>query len=497
MNEEITISIKDLIYRMLCGWRKIIVFCIVFAVLGNCAGIYKDYKAVKYKEKMKNPDEKLEQMEENLATFEEGLTEVEISEAEYAVNTNVQLHERYQKWEDYRNDSILMQLECESVPTVILQYRVDTHYEIEYPVINKKDYTSDIMQEYITSTGMDDFVVKVAGVIGKDIKTSYVRELIDAYTVTGTTFSVRIISNDFSINEDIAQLIKAEMDNEKGRISNKYGEYDIELISEQKCLQVRSDIRGTQQSIDTNMASLRSSWMSLTSNMTEPQKKYYAALLDYEMAKQTAQSEITEVAEEIEEDEAVDEGPSYIKLKFIVLGFVLGGILYCGFIFAIYLIMPVLRVKENLTDSYNLFVYGSVWQNEEKKKGFGCIDIFLKKIFYGKEAFIAYGDRIKQLAAGIIIEAEKEGYKSIFIASASDKTESVKKDIIKALEKKLSVISGDSVVYDPAALEQLSKQDAVILLEMVGDSTYEDITKEVELSGKAKVPVIGAILVNR
>lgn len=491
MSEEITVDLKDLLYRLLLNWRKIIVFCVIFAVLGNFAGVFKNYRKIKSIEESKDNELKLEKMEEEIEALEAGLNSVEIKEAKMAATTYQDLHAQYDVLRTYNDNSILMNINSESVPTVIVNYRIDNHYTVEYPQINKKDYTGDIMQEYITSVSEEAFIGLLAEKMGGDIDYAYVRELVEAYGVNGSIFAIRVVTDDPELRDAIAEVIKNYVADETPEIKKVFGDFDIVQVSEAKCNQVRADIRNNQQSLGNSMNTLRVNWMALVNNMTESQKKYYFALV----GRDNTEIELT-MPLEVEEIENEDETEmSYLSLKFLVLGFVLGGILYCGIIFVLYLIVPVLRVKENLSDGYGISVFGSVWL--ENSKASSAIDAFLKKIFCGREAFISYDERIKQLATGIIIQAKKEGYNNIYFTGASDKNEDVKKDIIKALGKDITAVAGVCPVYDPASLVSMSNQDAVVLVEMVGDSAYDEISKEVELANKAKVPVLGAVVVNK
>lgn len=58
MNEDITIDLKDLLYRVLLRWRIILIFCILGTLLANGYGIYKDIKAKKAAESVNTQEER-------------------------------------------------------------------------------------------------------------------------------------------------------------------------------------------------------------------------------------------------------------------------------------------------------------------------------------------------------------------------------------------------------------------------------------------------------
>jgi len=56
------------------------------------------------------------------------------------------------------------------------------------------------------------------------------------------------------------------------------------------------------------------------------------------------------------------------------------------------------------------------------------------------------------------------------------------------------VNTGDCIIYSPASLENFATNDAVVFIEIVGDSGTGEIAKELELASQSKVKVLGFIL---
>jgi len=72
----------------------------------------------------------------------------------------------------------------------------------------------------------------------------------------------------------------------------------------------------------------------------------------------------------------------------------------------------------------------------------------------------------------------------------------VKKHLYEGLKKKgLEVKNGNSIIYDASALEEMSNNDAVVLVERVDCSLHEDMKKEIELCCKLEKNIIGTVCV--
>ena len=143
--EEMTISVKDLLLRILLKWRMILVWMLIGAVVLDGVGYVRSARAVKLaQEAIKTPEDDEEQMLLAVSQAEEKLSTREVSEVQTAVGTYLSYQKEYQDTLAYNTNSIKMQLDPNKVPTMMLQYYIDNHYQAVYPVIEARDTTSDI-----------------------------------------------------------------------------------------------------------------------------------------------------------------------------------------------------------------------------------------------------------------------------------------------------------------------------------------------------------------
>ena len=77
--------------------------------------------------------------------------------------------------------------------------------------------------------------------------------------------------------------------------------------------------------------------------------------------------------------------------------------------------------------------------------------------------------------------------------SASDNmgvTDKLEADLKNGFE----VEKGECIVYNPLSLKNLSDSEAVVFIEKAGDSTFDNILKEMDLAKQSKVKNLGFVL---
>lgn len=493
MNEDITIDLKDLCYRILLRWRIILVFCIAGALLGNCVGIFKDYRALNAARSVDSAA-KTEAEKQNLESLRAAISAREAGEVDAAVATYRTLRTRFDDLSSYVENSILYNLDSGKVPTYSIHYQVKSGYEAVYPTIASRDYAPDLAHIVAASLGDPGLVSAVGAKAGVD--PAYAGELVRAAhdEEESAAFDVMVMGSDREMCEALAPIVKEYITNLMSNLSSEYQGYSLVAVSEGFSFAANDDLRVLDQQVTNDLANTRYSWVNLTTSMTDGQKKYYTAAID--------------MADEVSSEEAADGNPavqtqqslptiSYLHKKLTLIGFVGGGFIICLFIVMLYILIPVVRVKENITEGFSQPVLGTVWALESSKAFLGGIDKWLTRIFYGRESSFEVEKRVEMLCASLRIRLQKEEIGDLYITGASDKNKDLVKAICKGMGKDIKVSSGGSVVYDEKSLQQLSASKAVLFVETAGDSRFDEIQKELELAKQSKVNVMGYVLVIR
>lgn len=520
--KEITVNLKNLVYRILLGWRMILILGLVCALIGNCYGAYSSYKAKVKKAKQQEETVTVETGTKTLEAAGEDaddkkaeLTIREIKDVDAAIKIYSLYEERFKELQNYLETSVLMQLDYKNVSTGVVTYYIDEPYVVEYPVIEVKSYANDIAEFYslnLLDEKTLERITEESGISAEDI-----RDLVVS-VANSDIITITVIGPDEETCKKITGVLKERMQSYKP--NGDFGEYTVSLVSEEYFTKMDDDVYSKQIDKINDLNSIRTSRASIQNNMTDGQKKYFLAEMEYQdllKNSDNAASDETGNAGETENASGESAGDSSsggdaegtvsgvnrpVSVKFspfdaksAFIGFVAGIMLGCFIIIFSYILTPVVRTKENLVYGLKQTVLGTVWVQKDKKKFLGGIDKLITKWFYGRETAFETGKRIEMLCAGIRVAMDKEGIQNLFVTGASEKGNEVIGKLKEGLGEAVSAKSGDCIVYSPESLKEFSSSDAVVWVETVGDSRYEEISKELELATQSKVKVLGFVLV--
>ena len=476
MKDFITVDLKDLLYRIVLKWRLMIIFAVIFAVAANMFGIYKSKKSA---DAMVADQAALEAEADSIKAL---LTDKEAGEVDIAVSAYMNFKARCDALSEYLDKSVFASLDLSAVPTVKVNYMVDSHYETEYPIIEKKNFDSDLAVMYTQklSGGYDETAAKY------DLDTEYIDELITFEHEEGSaSFTAVIHGRDRQMCEDIAAAMDGRVNSVSPEIAAAVAPHDVIRVSSDYMVTADAPQRTTQGSYIYELNNYRGAMMTIVNTLNADQKSALEACV--KAAEKSDEREGATVAA------GASSSVSLIHKKLILAGFILGIMLVCGLVCLSYVHHPVVRVKENITGTYRKSVLGTVWEEAGDKKK-NPIDKWLTSLFYGRESEFGYDKRLDMLSAGIAVAMSKEGLESVYLTGACDKGEKLIKDMVKRLSRQVKAASGESILYSPKSLSDMSESQAVVFVETVGDSRYDEISREIELAESSKVKIMGFIL---
>ena len=464
---------------------------IIFAILGNCYGIYRDYRNSKAAAYNSSSDILLV-YEQNAQNKRANLSDVETAEVENAIEMHRRYEHAYKVLQDYLSGSVIMQLDYDRVPEGFLRYYVDEHYSTEYPQIQKHEYASDIAKVYAEGVLDEVTISAIADICG--LSQEYAREIVTAYSSQGF-LCIDVIGVNADQYKAIADILQKRVESMKKSGKINFSEYDLTLISDNFVIRKDDSVFEKQTKKINDLNSVWNNMSKVDEGLSENQLEYYKAQIDY-----------LDLKEAEENGTAVSEGDSgysgepstghisFVHKKLLVLGFLAGAFLTVLIIVLSYIFKPVIRSRENLTEDFAQTVLGTVWMDNEKKKFLGFVDRWITKWFYGREIGIEYEKRLDMLSAGIRIGMEKDNLQKLYLTGASEKNSRVINELKERLKENINVNTGDCIIYNPASLEDFSGYDAVVFIETAGDSGTGEIAKELELASQSKVKVLGFIL---
>lgn len=482
MNEmnEMTISLKDLFCRVLLRWRLIFVFMLIGAVLLGGAGYLRNKKNAG-----KSAEEAEITREEVLDKYEEELSDADIQIVKATLDTYAAYQESSEFVKSYIENSIKMKLNATQLPTIKLQYYIDTHYEVVYPVVGKKDKTSNIMNSYATKIRDTAVYEKIADVLGDGVDAAYVGELI-SIDYHSDILVVTVIGLSEKDCQDMVAVLKGVIVQETDGLKKIYGDYEISLVDEAYSEYANSSLltEQRQQTIDYN--NQLASMSGLSSGLTEEQKQYYDALLEEEPENEAA-------------EETVDAAGGYLSKKYIVLGAFAGIFLVCCYVACQYLLSARLRVKEDLEECFGVTNLGVIPGSRKKRKILDCIDRWIISKLGENAGQFSEEERIRMICAGISIGAKKSGMKSVYLTGVcnDESCGQMKKVLCDKMRGNVDEVQcGKSIVYDPESLESLVSSDGVVLVEKINGSRYDELKKEIEVCRQNQVKIIGSVILS-
>ena len=487
MNKNtITVNMKNLLYRILLSWRFLLISGIIFALLGNCYGVFRDYKNAG-KEVPGTASEILSVAKDKVENTKSGLSDVEIKEVENAIEMHRRYEHAYTVLQDYISESVVMQLDYDRVPECFLRYYVDEHFTVEYPQIQRHEYSSDIARAYAEILLDEETISQIADVCG--LQQEYAREIVTAYS-SQNYLCVDVIGLNSEQCDEIINILKKRVNQISKSGSFEFADYDISLVSDNFVIKKDDSVYDKQIKKINDINSVWNSMSKVDEGLNEDQIAYYKAQIDYlDLQEAEAAGDVSLVVN-TEQPSGID----YIHAKLILVGFAGGICLAVVFVILNYIFKPVIRSKENLTEDLSQTVLGTVWSRNEKKKFLGFVDKWITKWFYGRETEFVFEKRLEMLCAGIRIAMEKEGLQSVYFSGVSDKNTEVVQLLKDNLKETYKVNNGECIVYDPASLKEFAESDIAVFVETAGDSGICEINRELDLAKQSKVKVLGFIL---
>ncbi len=496
--DEVTINLFDLLRRILRSWKFLLICMLAGAVLLD--GVWYARALMRSQESESNVQE------ENTAALEElqeNLTDREIAEVETYAETYLTISDHYHKDLMYAENSLKMQLNPNCVPTLTVQFFIDSSRQPE-------TMTGDVVTSYADIATSEDVCEEILTTLGWDTDASYIAEMItvdegsrmnSASTANAETdaaangsvslnvnvtnlLTVKVIAEEKADCEAMMDIIEQKLQEETGELQEIYGNFDLTLLQRQYTEKADSDLLSYQENKLSGLNTLRNAINNLMNNLSDDQLEYYYALIDDGMA----DPEDEFVEEEIPAEEpAVVSSPKVLNIRYILLGLFLGLVAACAWILLRYILAPNLRVKDDLEEVYHFPLLGSLPAGD-------------KKSFLNRDAGDKYTpeERMEMICAGIRIAAEKENMRSVYLTGTAGDDES--KQVIEKIQESLqgqgvTVSSGRSVVCDPASLEAMTASDGVVFVERIDHSPYADMKKETEFCDMYHIPVIGAVVI--
>ena len=438
-NYEREIDLKDLLFSILYRWRNLLLAGLIgMALIGG-------YKFATSYEKSVVP----------VQNNEESAKELEQKETERM---------RLASMIAYYNRSPVMNINGFSKPTVKVVYKVDTASAKADELF--RDHVDAMIAAYTIELDVYD-KFNSTGIDGR-----YAEELYNCkYDIVSNTIQIFASGIEKEMAQNIADIVSGAVENKKSNISSEYGEHSLTKVSE--CY---------YETIDLKLVDKQNRFASSIKTQKAELKK-----LEAEIARLKIDSLLM--------GDTVVSTKGFISksiIKYSILGAILGVLIVVVWYCVIYVLRPILRTENDIRNQYGIPVIGTLPKKQPTKPLF--IDKLLMKLEVRSDCPSA--EETIKTASILISNTTGKGNRVVVITSETQNRtfDEVAENLNNlATEVRFIVIRGGTDKIEN--IKELSKCDAVVLVEERNVSSFNKISEELRQIKLFDKKVLGAIII--
>ena len=272
--EEVQIDLMTLLHYILRKWRSIIVVMLIVAVAANLYSVKKSMSvvaSVSAAEEEVDIEKQIENAKEELTAYE--LEQVERVYSMYEYNSQL-----YQENEEYLEKSVLMQLNPNEIPTVMLNY--------QFRKDQADEELSNIFTMYENALLDEDTCTAIIQVFGEEYANTSVRELIsvtDTENVQNSDIiklqndknsgilSIQIYADSEEQCEQVAEIVKKRVMEYTEQLQQIFGIYTVNAISEQYYISSDSNLNMQKSDVVNAVNDAYTALKNISSGLSEKQ----------------------------------------------------------------------------------------------------------------------------------------------------------------------------------------------------------------------------------
>ena len=491
--EEVQIDLMTLLHYILRKWRSIIVVMLIVAVAANLYSVKKSMSEAAAVSTTEEVD-----IEKQIENAKEELTADELEQVERVYSMYEYNSQLYQENEEYLEKSMLMQLNPNEIPTVMLNYQF------------KKDQAdeelSNIFTMYENALLDEDTCTAIVQVFGEEYANTSVRELI---SVTDTEnghnsdiiklqkdknsgiLSIQIYAGSEEQCKQVAEIVKTRVLEYTEQLQQIFGNYTVNAISEQYYISSDSNLNMQKSDVVNVVNEVCTAIKNITSGLSEKQIGYFN-LLAKDCEEQTL------VKEDTQETANLTANVQYISMKYVLIGLLAGMFLAVCWYAVVYIMTQTVKDVDEVKIITNLPVFGTVLGSNENGKR-NIIDRWIDSWFAHDKKSENNELLLTRISHEVAMLAGQKDKRNLLVA-CSESDQNLKKQADSLVEKLrelgMNVTSTDSLVSDNTeVLKQLESADSAVFVEQLMKSERNQIREAVELCRRCQVEVLGSVIV--
>ena len=483
--EEVQIDLMTLLHYILRKWRSIIVVMLIVAVAANLYSVKKSMSEAAAVSTTEEVD-----IEKQIENAKEELTADELEQVERVYSMYEYNSQLYQENKEYLEKSVLMQLNPNEIPTVMLNYQF------------KKDQSdeelSNIFTMYENALLDEDTCTAIIQVFGEEYANTSVRELI---SVTDTEngqnsdiiklqkdknsgiLSIQIYAGSEEQCKQVAEIVKTRVLEYTEQLQQIFGNYTVNAISEQYYISSDSDLNMQKSDVVNVVNEVCTVIKNITSGLSEKQIGYFN-LLTKDREDQTL------VKEDTQETANMTANVQYISMKYVLIGLLAGMFLAVCWYAVIYIMTQTVKDVDEVKIITNLPVFGTVLRSNENGKR-KIVDRWIDSWFAHNKKSENNELLLTRISHEVAMLAGQKDKRNLLVA-CSESDQNLKKQADSLVEKLrelgMNVTSTDSLVSDNTeVLKQLESADSAVFVEQLMKSERNQIREAVEFAGAVRL----------
>lgn len=357
------------------------------------------------------------------------------------VDEYILLAEKQQELEDFLENSALMDMDYTNVFKTRMQlyFKGENGYDIACAVRN-----------YVLNSAVEYEINKNLKKGEKRVSTEMIS--VSIYEGSGV-LNIELLAKDEQTAQKYIEIFNSQIEKYCESLQEGIGSHSLDIIQLQvECVSVEN-VYDWQKQYLQDYKNISSSVESLKGGLNEQQKMQIAVALD--------DSEF----EDIEKVEVVQPG---IEFKYAILGLVIGVVLGLGLIILVVL-------------------FGGKVQSEHE------IQKRLQISYLG----LAGKEKNQMIIAKLNTMSSQRNINDIKFISSSDftKDEKMKEIMIGLKENNISCSVIDKILVNESAMQNLSEESNVVMVEIIGKTKVEDLYQEALLCKELNTNIIGYLMV--
>lgn len=468
-NYEQVIDLKWLLYRVLRGWRSIVVWAIVIAIVMGVGslGIYGI--------KCLDP--------EYLSKAEIDYERAHASWVATGENYEQQMEnitEAKQEQEEYNEKSVLMQID----PLRDFHASFELYVYYDYQIMpdmayQNVDLSDRILKAYATYMTNGELYQRVIDNVNYEIERRYLSEILSvSVDYSNNMISVSVQHETEEKCQEILTIVEQALKEKYADIAATIAEHTLTTTNSATYETVNLALKETQKA---NLQAVT----NLDISMQETAQAYEEWQLNKEGSEPTREYTLVEQMKK--------------AVKMFIIGGVVGGVVVAVIIAFGALMSGKLLNPDDLKNRFGLRVIGQLPASRVKKP-FAFVSRWISK-FGGVTVTPEDYTRLARMVgtsikSDLFSRTEAAAWKKVAFTGMLSAEELQTAVDAMGLSKDLSVICATDVLTSAESIEKVTSADCVVLVEKQEQSVIGDITKELEALKAWNKPILGAVVVN-